>query len=95
MRFEWDPSKAEENARLHDVSFDEASTVFGDPFAATIPDPDHSIDEYRWITIGQTASGRLVVVIHAERAEVVRIVSARPATKGEKKKYVEGKKADR
>ena len=89
------PPRLNENACLHDVSFDEASTVFGDPFAATIPDPDHSIDEYRWITIGQTASGRLVVVIHAERAEVVRIISARPATKGQTTKYVEGKKADR
>ncbi len=95
MRFEWDASKAEYNAHLHGVSFDEASTVFGDPFAATIPDPDHSIEEFRWITMGQTASGRLVVVVHADRAEAVRIISARPATKGEKKKYVEGKKVGR
>ena len=95
MRFEWDVGKAEQNARLHGVSFDDASTVFGDPFAATIPDPEHSIDEYRWITMGQAASGQLVVVIHAERGESTRIISARHATMGEKKKYVEGKKADR
>ncbi len=95
MRFEWDPAKADENVGSHGVSFDDASTVFGDPFAATIPDPDHSIEEYRWITMGQAASGHLLVVIHTERGETIRIISARRATRGEKTKYVEGKNSDR
>jgi uncharacterized protein len=95
VRFEWDVGKAKQNVRLHSVSFDDASTVFGDPLAATISDPEHSIGEHRWITMGEAASGQLLVVIHAQRGESIRIISARHATKGEKKKYVEGKKADR
>lgn len=95
MRFEWDPRKAEANLRKHGVSFDEASTVFGDPLAATVPDPDHSAAEARLITIGQAASRLLVVVIHADRGETIRIISARRPTAGEKKKYAQGQAADR
>ncbi len=95
MRFEWDPRKAEANLRKHGVSFDEASTVFGDPLAATVTDPDHSADEARFITIGQSSSSLLVVVVHADRGEVIRIISARRPTLGEKKKYAQGQAADR
>ena len=95
MRFEWDPLKAEANLRKHGVSFDEASTVFGDPLAATVSDPDHSADEARSITIGQSGSHLLVVVAHADRGEVVRIISARRPTLGEKKKYAQGQATDR
>ena len=91
MKFQWDPKKAADNLRNHGVSFDGATTVFGDPLAATIPDPDHSSEEARFVTMGQTASQRLVVVMHTDRGEDVRIISARRATAGEKKKYAEGK----
>ena len=90
MRFEWDPKKGEANLRKHGVSFDEASTVFGDPLAATVPDPDHSAEEARFITMGQAASQLLVVVVHVDRDETVRIISARRPTSGEKKKYGQG-----
>jgi uncharacterized DUF497 family protein len=95
VRFEWDPRKAAANLRKHGVSFDEASTVFGDPLAATVTDPDHSADEARFITIGQASSSLLVVVVHADRGEVIRIISARRPTLGEKKKYAQGQAADR
>ena len=94
MRFEWDPRKAEANLRKHGVSF-EASTVFGDPLAATVSDPDHSADEARSITIGQSASQLLVVVVHADRGEIIRIISARRPTLGEKKKYAQAQATDR
>ena len=87
--------KAEANLRKHGVSFDEASTVFGDPLAATVPDPDHSAHEVRSITIGQSVSQLLVVVVHADRGEVIRIISARRPTLGEKKKYAQGQAASR
>jgi uncharacterized DUF497 family protein len=95
VRFEWDPRKAESNIRTHGVSFDEASTVFGDPLAATVSDPDHSADEVRFVTIGQSAAQLLVVVVHADRGEIIRIISARRPTSGEKKKYAQGQAADR
>ena len=82
-------------SRKHGVSFDEASTVFGDPLAATVSDPDHSADEARSITIGQSASQLLVVVVHADRGEIIRIISARRPTLGEKKKYAHGQATDR
>jgi uncharacterized protein len=90
VEFQWDPKKAASNLRKHGVSFDEATTVFGDPLAGTITDPEHSSDESRLVTLGQSAKGRLVVVVHADREEDVRIISARCATAGEKKKYAEG-----
>ena len=90
MEFEWDPKKAETNKRKHDVSFHEAATVFGDPLAITFTDPDHSIDEDRYLTFGLSRFDRLLVVSHAARGERVRIISARPLTHQERRIYEEG-----
>ena len=89
MRFSWDPDKARRNREKHGVSFDEASTVFGDPLAGTISDQGHSIGEFRYVTIGYSNEGRLVVVVHVELEEEgeMRIISAREATTNERKKY--------
>jgi uncharacterized DUF497 family protein len=89
MRFEWDPAKAVRNLRKHGVSFEEASTVFYDPLAVTGADPDHSEGEERLITFGVSSAKRLLVVSHTERGDVIRIISARPATRGEKRIYEE------
>jgi len=88
--FEWDPRKATSNWLKHRISFEEASTAFGDPLSVTIPDPDHSVREHRFLLVGRTDSGRTVVVAHTGRRNVVRIISARPATRREKKIYEEG-----
>ena len=95
MKFEWDPQKATDNLKKHGVSFDEASTVFGDPLAATVSDPEHSTEELRLVTMGQTAKHQLVVVVHAARGEDIRIISARRAKAGEKKKYAEAQRKGR
>lgn len=87
MKFEWDAKKAEQNVEKHGVKFEEASTVFGDPLAATVPDPLHSDEENRFVTIGQSTENRLVVVAHIDRSEQVRIISARLATRRERRKY--------
>ena len=87
MRFEWHRAKAEENLRQHRVSFDEAVTVFYDPLSATFDDEEHSAHEARFITIGYSARGRLLVVAHTERGAGVRIVSARRATARERKRH--------
>ena len=87
MQFEWDPAKAARNLAKHGVSFDEASTVFGDPLAGTILDPRHSVEEHRLVTIGHSAGGLLIVVVHVERDSRTRIISARPATRRERKKH--------
>jgi hypothetical protein len=87
MRFEWDGGKATSNLKKHRVSFDEAVTVFYDPLAATFEDPFHSQDENRFVTVGYSAEGRLIVVCHVERAEVVRLISARRATPSERKRH--------
>ena len=87
MRFEWDPKKAKRNLKKHGVSFEEAVTVFYDPLSATFDDPDHSVSEYRYITIGLSARDRLLVVGHAEREDSLRIISARPATAHERKRH--------
>lgn len=89
MDFEWDPDKAELNLRKHDISFAEAGTVFGDDLAVTVPDPDHSLDEDRFITIGWSNRRRLVMVSHTDRNNRVRIISARELTKTERKEYEE------
>jgi uncharacterized protein len=89
LRFEWDPAKAVGNLAKHGVSFAEAATVFRDPLSATAPDPDHSLDEERFITFGVSTSGRLLVVAHADRNDTIRIISARPATPGERTIYEE------
>lgn len=87
MQFTWDPAKARQNQLDHGVSFEEATTVFGDPLAATIPDPDHSIGEERFITMGQSSAGQLLVVSHTEEGDTIHIISARRATSHERKDY--------
>ncbi len=87
MHFEWDASKGASNLKKHRVSFDEAVTVFYDPLAATFDDPDHSQDENRFVTVGYSAQGRLLVVCHVERGRVVRLINARRATPRERKHH--------
>jgi uncharacterized DUF497 family protein len=87
MKFAWDPRKAAANLKKHGVSFDEASTIFGDPLSATVPDPDHSVGERRFITMGVSLPGRLLVACHTEEAGIFRIISARRATRHEKDRY--------
>ena len=87
MRFEWDREKARRNLRKHGVSFDEAVTVFYDPLSATFEDLDHSSGERRFLTVGYSGPGRLLVISHTERAGTVRIISARPATRHERRRH--------
>ena len=87
MEFEWDAHKAAANLRKHKVSFIEAATVFGDFLGATVPDPAHSAGEERFITVGQSNVGRLLMIAHTEREDRVRIVSARTLTAKEKRVY--------
>jgi uncharacterized DUF497 family protein len=89
VNFEWDPGKARLNRRKHRVSFQEAATVFGDPLAMTYSDPDHSMSEQRFITVGMSSAGRVLIVAHADRSETVRVISARKTTKREQKQYEE------
>ena len=90
LRFEWDRVKADSNSQKHDVTFDEASTAFGDTLSLTIRDPLHSIGEERYVLIGQTFRGRLVVVVHVERVDgTIRIISAREASRPERRVYEE------
>lgn len=96
MICEWDVKKAVENVRKHDVSFEEAKTVFLDPFAETFDDPDHSADERRFITLGMSTSQRLLFVAHADTGEDrVRIISARTATRRETHAHQERSGKDR
>jgi uncharacterized DUF497 family protein len=89
--FEWDPRKAAANRRKHRVTFEEAATAFADPLSVTVPDPDHSpARELRYILIGRSDLGRLLVVSHAERGATIRLISARPATRRERGQYEEG-----
>ena len=90
MRFEWNARKAAANVRKHGVSFDEAASVFLDSLSATGDDPDHSLDERRFVTFGNSSSGRLLVVAHVHHDDVVRIITARLATRAERKLYEEG-----
>ena len=85
--FEWDPRKAVSNLKDHGVSFDEARTVFADILAMNMPDPDHSEGEERFLVIGMSEKSRLVVVSYAERSPRTRIISARLATRLERRKY--------
>ena len=90
MEFDWDPNKAASNLRRHHVSFGEAATVFSDPLSTTVPDPDHSLDEDRSITVGLSHRGRLLMVAHTERGDRIRIISARELTRTERAQYEEG-----
>lgn len=85
--FEWDPNKAAANERRHRVTFAEASTAFGDPLSLTVADPDHSEDEERFVLLGRSQLGRLLVVVHVERGERIRIISARKAIRTEVRVY--------
>ncbi len=87
--FEWDPAKADANARKHGVTFDEASTVFGDPLNLLMPDPAHTLDEERYLLLGMSNRRRLLVVAFAERPPRTRLISARRATRQERRQYEE------
>ena len=90
MEFEWDKDKAKANLSKHGVSFDEAKTVFDDPFYVDFYDPDHSEDEDRYIIVGLSQQSRLLIVSYAERKGKLRLISAREATPTEKNAYEEG-----
>ena len=87
MRFEWDEEKAGANLGKHGVSFGEALTVFGDPLSDTFDDPDHSTEERRFLIIGMSQQGRLLIVSHTDNGEDVRIISAREPTRREREFY--------
>jgi uncharacterized DUF497 family protein len=89
MEFGWDPRKAAKNLRKHKVSFTEAATVFSDSLSATVPDPDHSGEEDRYIIVGMSNRSRLLMVAFAERGDRIRIISARELTRAERKAYEE------
>lgn len=89
QEFEWDRQKALANRRKHKISFDEAITVFNDPLEITISDPDHSTEEARFVTLGESADGKLLVISHTARLGKIRIISCRKATASERKKYEE------
>ena len=90
MEFENDPAKASLNLKKHKVGFEEAASVFGDPMAYTFADPDHSIDEERWLMFGQSRMFRVIAVVFTQRGGRYRIISARLATRHERKIYEEG-----
>ncbi len=89
LTFEWDENKALENYRKHGIDFEEAKTVFNDPSATTIYDPDHSINEDRFIDLGRSSKERILVVVYTERNETIRLISSRMATKRECWRYEE------
>jgi len=89
LNFEWDANKAKSNLAKHRISFEEASTIFGDPRSLTIPDPMHSDLENRFITLGASHRGKLLVVVQTERGDNIRIISARIASRRERRNYEE------
>ena len=89
LQFEWDPNKAAKNIEKHQVSFDEAATVFDNPMFITVIDEEHSVDKERYITVGLSKRGRLLMVAHTDREGRIRIISARKATKKEEQFYAE------
>lgn len=96
MNFTWDPKKAAENLKKHGVDFREAATVFDDPLSTTFPDPDHSAGERRFLIVGNSAPGRILVVSHTESGDTIRrIISARTATRRERKFYEEDQTSSR
>jgi uncharacterized DUF497 family protein len=95
LLFEWDENKARENLKKHKVSFEEAKTVFNDPLLITFPDEEHSENEKRYISIGTSATSKILLVIHTEREAseetlIIRIISCRQATASERRTYEEG-----
>lgn len=97
IRFQWDPRKERRNQQKHGVAFDEASTVFADTLSITIPEPESSNDEERFVTMGFSHRQRLLVVVHTEHDEqqIIRIISARPADPDERREYEEGESRKR
>ena len=87
LEFEWDLLKAQENEQKHGISFHEGATAFADSLSFTIPDPDHSVREHRYLHLGLSSKGRLVVVSHTERGDRIRIISVRQASKREHRQY--------
>lgn len=90
VEFEWDPDKERSNIEGHGVDFAEAATVFGDPLELTISDPDHSVSEFRFLSIGHSVSNRILVVSYTERGDRVRIISARTVSPKERRQYESG-----
>ena len=90
MEFEWDDTKAAANESKHGVTFADAVTVFGDPLAITVYDPDHSADEDRYVTMGVSITAKLLIVSHTDRGDQVRLISAREATRAERRDYEDG-----
>ncbi|MCA9974501.1 MAG: BrnT family toxin [Anaerolineales bacterium] len=91
MEFEWDPIKAELNLQKHGVSFSEAASVLGDTLSVTVSDPDHSLDEERYITVGLSHLSRLLIVAHTDRGDNIRIISARELTRQERRVFEDDK----
>lgn len=89
MEFEWNSDKAARNFQKHGVTFQEATTVFGDSLSLTFPDPDHSVGEDRYVTIGMSRLATLLVISHTDRGDRIRIISARRATRQEQRVYEE------
>ena len=89
LDFEWDEDKAAANLKKHKISFGEAKTIFADPFSVTIDDPTHSISEHRFVDIGTSANGKILVVSYTERGQKIRLISCRKATKAEREIYEE------
>ncbi len=92
LRFEWDPEKAAENLANHGLSFEEAATVFGDPLGRIVDDPRHSTDEPRYVLLGHSERQQLLAVMFTERAKAIRLISARKATRRERREYEEGER---
>jgi len=90
LLFAWDEGKSRHNVRKHGVTYEEASTIFGDPFSLTIGDPGHPMRELRWVTLGYSAKHRLLVVVPTDRGSRIRIISARMATRHETETYEKG-----
>jgi uncharacterized protein len=90
MEFEWNPDKAELNHKKHGISFEEAATVFNDSLSVTFPDPEHSVGESRYVIIGVSRFGKLLIISHTDRGAKVRIISARKATRQEQRFYEAG-----
>jgi uncharacterized protein len=91
VHFEWDTRKVAQNRLKHGVSFHEAATIFGDPMALTYLDPDHSVEEQRFITVGSSDAGKQLIVAHSDRGEKIRIISARKTTRREREQYEQAK----